>query len=128
MKEEKNKKEREELLSSFSNLKANGDFKNSEQQAIADKVHKKETLTEEELKKRKKLEILFCWGTISWEQSNKSDKKYDKAKAHAHITFAESNKKGNAFGGHLIEAKVSIVAEIIVDVMTTGKNKLGDKN
>ena len=77
----------------------------------------------ENSRENKKLEILCCSGTISWENPNKP-------KAHGHIIFADSDaeRKGNAFGGHLLEAKVSIVAEIIVDVLTTSKDILGDKN
>ena len=106
----------------------NGDFTETERK-IAEKVQKGETLTKEEIDQRKKLEVLFCWGTISWKERDKEvSNKFNEAKAHAHITFAENRKKGNAFGGHLIEATVSIVAEIIVDVTTTGKSTLGTEN
>jgi len=32
--------------------------------------------------------------------------------------LAENDGKGSAFGGHLIRAEVSIVAEIIIDVLS----------
>ena len=95
------------------------DFTETEK-IIAEKAQKGETLSTEELAKRKKLELLFCWGTISWESPTKP-------KAHGHILFGEAG-KGNAFGDHLLSAEIAIVAEIIVDVLTTNKDQLGTKN
>jgi hypothetical protein len=136
------KSSKELYLLSNLQLKTGNEYFTEEQKEIAKKaralsdkkrdlINKKE-LTEEEKyilkeelplsdqKKRKKLEVLFGYGTISWTKDNK-------AKAHAHISFAESG-KGNAFGGHLLHAEVSIVAEVILDVLTTKNDILGSEN
>ena len=51
---------------------------------------------------------------------------YNKPKAHAHISFSDHT--GYAFGGHLVRAKIAIVGEVIVDVLTTDRARLGAKN
>jgi len=89
----------------------------------------KQGLTAHETANRKKLEVLFCWGTVSWEFTGKASDGtalFNQPKAHAHIMFSDS--KGVAFGGHLVRAKIAIVGEVILDVLTTKKAVLGDKN
>lgn len=75
-------------------------------------------------------ELLFCYGTIAWDS-----KDVNSPKVHGHIVFADNDswdsekkvwRNGNeeyvAFGGHLNKGtKVSITAEIIVEVLSSKK-------
>jgi len=88
-----------------------------------EKKDKKEWTAEEIELEKTSFEILFCWGTISWEKENRG-----KPKVHAHIMMAENSGHGNSFGGHLVRGTISIVGEIIIDVMSTTKSIVGKEN
>src|SRR4051794_6668603 len=77
-------------------------------------IEQRNSFEVKEKDKGKSFEILHCGGTISWEKDNK-----EKPRVHAHIMLAENDGNGNAFGGHLLKGTISIVGEIIIEVLST---------
>lgn len=58
-------------------------------------------------------ELLSTIGSIIW------DKNTNKPIIHCHTTFSDDNFK--VIGGHMLEAKVAIKAEVIIDILNNEK-------
>ena len=56
-------------------------------------------------------EIVSLWGTVTTKDGN----------FYPHIHMSAADEKGNVFGGHLNNAKVSATCEMIIDVIPDGK-------
>lgn len=61
-------------------------------------------------------ELLSAIGSIIWD-----DKIENKPIIHCHTTFGDDN--FNVIGGHLLEAKVAIKVEVIIDILSDKKIK-----